>query len=54
LIGANCGHFLATQTAQAREQVERILGWIAVRNLAMLESTVALLLRYLLANARAS
>ena len=29
MIGANYGHFLATQTTQAREQVERMLGWIA-------------------------
>ena len=29
VIGANYGHFLATQTTQAREQVERMLGWIA-------------------------
>jgi NADPH2:quinone reductase len=29
VIGANYGHFLATQTAQARVQVERMLGWIA-------------------------
>jgi len=29
VIGANYGHFLATQTVQARVQVERMLGWIA-------------------------
>jgi NADPH:quinone reductase-like Zn-dependent oxidoreductase len=29
VIGANYGHFLSTQTAQARVQVERMLGWIA-------------------------
>ena len=29
MIGANYGHFLATQTAQARVQVEQMLGWIA-------------------------
>jgi hypothetical protein len=29
VIGANYGHFLATETAQARVQVERMLGWIA-------------------------
>lgn len=29
MIGANYGHFPATQTAEARVQVERMLGWIA-------------------------